>query len=216
MALWCNGVDLTAGTQLVVHDWTQHGLQFTGAKIEKNNKPRTTKPNLLVWHWSGGEGGFKAIYRTLLSRKLGVHGFVDYEGNAFQFADLWTVQCAHAGRVNPRSIAFEVQNLGFGKPKPNYPRGKMIMEGHGRQYEGLMMTTAQLDTVVELTRLITESMGIPNKVPTRPDGHGPLLDYLPEKEQASFEGVAGHIHFSPKVCPGAQTLQTLWQEQDFE
>lgn len=216
--LIANGVDIAAGTALEdqVHSWDEHGLQFTGKKSEKNNRPRSIKPNLMVFHWSGGEGSYERIFKTLTKRKLGIHLYIDYDGDIYQYADLWTVACAHAHRANARSIGCEMQNLGLGDSTKKFPRGKILMEGHGRHYNGLSMTSAQLESMHALTELVTKSLGIPFKVPTAPDGHGPLLDYLTPKQQQTFAGVAGHIHFSEKVCPGAQVLQSLWQEQDFE
>ncbi len=216
MALWCNGVDLTAGSELVVHSWDEHGLQFTGAKSEKNNYVRTNKPDLQVVHWSGGEGGYRAIFNVLKARKLGIHGFIDYNGVAYQYADLWRIQCAHAGRVNPRAIGWEMQNLGFGKPRTNAPRGVMVMEGHGRKYDGLMMTSHQIETLIDIVRLTCHSLDIPFKLPPNENDDGPLLDYLTLRQQRNFKGVIGHIHVSPKVCPGQQTLDALWDEQDEE
>jgi hypothetical protein len=216
MALWCNGVDISAGTELdgLVNDWTAHGLQFTGARSEKNNHPRTRKPDLLVFHWSGGEGGFRQIYRTLTSRKLGVHLFIAYDGTITQFADLWTVSCAHASAANPRSIGVEMQNKAFGAPHARFPRATLPMVGHGGKYRGLSMTGEQLASAVALAELVTASLAFPFTMPAAPGGKAPLLDFLPKAEQRSFSGVCGHIHFSPKVCPGAQVMRVLWRHSD--
>jgi N-acetyl-anhydromuramyl-L-alanine amidase AmpD len=210
MALWCNGIDLTAGTEIDVSDWTEHGLQFTGARSEKNNAKRERKPDLIVVHWTGGEGGHRQVFNTLATRKLGVHLFIDYRGIVYQFADLWTVRCAHAGRANDRSIGIEIQNRGIGKMHPKFPRGSMVMRGHGRKYDGLTMTSDQLDALEEVAGLICASMDIPFKVPTNKEGTGPLLDYLTPQQQRTHKGIAGHIHFSSKVCPGQQVLEELW------
>lgn len=71
-------------------------------------------PQGIALHWTGGEGDWLRVRKTLTDRELSVHFVIDAveENPIVQLADL-TTQCAHIGKGNPRFIGIEIANRGW-------------------------------------------------------------------------------------------------------
>ncbi len=222
MSLIYNGKDVSGG--LTVHDWTEHGMRFTRENRGATRR-RGTNIDLIGYHWSGGEGGEKRIYRTLRRRKtrsgvsLGIHLFVRADGEIFQFADL-ADRVYHAGKINNRSVGIEFQNRGK-PPARKVPRGVYWDTVHGRLRSMLMFTAQQVDACVSLTDVLCGALDIPRLIPIEetpcPCGAHtcvlPLAKLLKARELRAFSGVLGHYHVSRRrIGPGTQLFRALLDE----
>jgi hypothetical protein len=218
------GIEVDAEVQTWEDD---HDMRFTwsggGARRRVGGLP-----NLIVGHWTGGEGQAAQVFRTLLTRKtkdgrgLSVHLFIDYRGVIWQFADL-EMQTRHASAVNPRSIGVEMQNQGLprkGKlPKSwaPYPRGVYRDYLKGSDRAMCFFTGDQMEAWVALCETLCNFFNIAKQVPGDPEmlkrgsiGSGMVLrDTMPKRANKTFEGVIGHYHCSRKLDPGTQPLEEL-------
>jgi N-acetyl-anhydromuramyl-L-alanine amidase AmpD len=185
-----------------VRNYKTHGLQFT--PDDANTYVR--KPNPLtmgVVHWTGGEGGYAQVYRTLKKRLLSVHFFVAYDGTVYQYADPARVVCAHAGAVNQFAYGIEVQNQAFGASHPKFARGTAQQTLHGETQGVLMFTTAQVDAVIALCDTFVDLGVHPRRVKLG-------TDVLPAADRPKFKGVLGHLHVSSrKLDPGTQIFEEM-------
>lgn len=202
---------------LKVYNWDGHNIHFP--VDAPNHRPRKRHANgtpdirFGVLHWTGGEGTYRAVARTLRARKLGIPFFVDYHGRLFQFSDPATTVSPHAGAVNGYCWGVEVQNRGIAKGE--YPQRRYASQRiHGHRYQVAAFSAAQVETVVALC----EAMAMLCKHPRQVPGH---LNLLPEAERPCFRGVLGHLHVSPrKTDPGEQLFTALmkagWATQDLQ
>jgi hypothetical protein len=197
-----------------VHNWTDHGLQF---KVGQGARRRFKKTaiDLFVWHWTGGLGGIKALFRVLEQRDLGVEFFID-DGAIYQFADPIAVDTFDAGKFNPRSIGCEIQNWGFvgkGRPPPKSDPREMYntrMNGKPRQFARF----APEDIRAAMALGIACSAAIPTLPAMIPVGQDGRLfrDFIGGAGRGSWmENVQGHIgHYminAAKSDPGHDLLQ---------
>src|SRR5690606_31836088 len=139
-------------------------------------RKRTQAPQVLVGHWTGGEGGGARVFRALQTRvdkygnpePLSVQFSIDPDGTTWQFCDLDRVVCFHAGAVNDVSIGVEISNKGFPPALPKQPRATLRVEVHGRRVSVLAYTPQQLDAWQRLADLVCAKYGIPRQVPGNP------------------------------------------------
>lgn len=183
------------------------------------NRTRTEDVDLMVWHWTGGEGKPDQVVRTLKKRRLGVHFIVGRNG-ILQCADPAVVTCAHAGKVNGRSVGVEMVNYGFRRMKPwewnrhtgNYlripksgrGRSTQVVRMHGRKLRLADFTPFQTRIACELGMVVGDAVGLPPVVPEQgPDKSG----------VADLKGFRGHVgHYMlrrGKVDPGRPFMDAL-------
>lgn len=214
-----------------VKTWEEHGMHFTFAGGGAQKRSGDALPDLIVGHWTGGEGQARQVYSTLLSRKtedergLSVHVFIDYDGVIWQFADL-DRRTRHASAVNNRSVGVEMQNQGFPRKgklpkswKP-YERGRYRDLLKGKERTMCFFTADQLEAWCALCEGVCDHFGIPKQVPANAEllkqgnfASGLVLrDTLPRRANKTFKGVIGHYHCSKKLDPGTQPLEELVEE----
>lgn len=176
-------------------------------------RTRKRKPGTLravVLHWTGAENPASTMRRTLETRNLSVHAFVDQKGQVTHFEDPARVVCLHAGVANEWSAGVEIANVGVGALKPKWPRTRYPLALNGRPaVPCAAFYPEQLTSVAELVEGWCEAYGIPRELPREPDG-GVAWRVLSAEEQASFSGVLGHFHVAiGKRDPGKDLLQYL-------
>ena len=201
MALWCNGVDLTAVTETSVFSWDEHGMLF-------HEMNRAVKPELIVVNFSHEEMTYRQFFKNCMDSNRSAHLYIDHEGEIFQFADLWSSRCVYESGQSHRSIEIVLQNRQRPTPLKKYPRGVMEMKLNGEPRSVLTTTTGQLDALEFVTDLICKSIKIPFDLPAEKEA--PLLRPLPTKERFSFTGIVGQIHLGEGIAPGEQVLNELW------
>lgn len=220
MSIIYNGIVLPSSID--VEDWNSHGMRFTSKKGGVRGRRNARQPDLIVGHWTGGEGGAEQVFNALKGRKtrdkkgLSCHFFIDYQGRAFQFADLAQVT-RHASAVNERSIGVEMQNRGFDVNRPRwnekFPRAVYEEKMKGRVKRLTVFTSAQLVTWMGLCNALCEGLNIPKQVPSWTEVRNAsgvvLRDTIPKKLNRSIQGVIGHYHVSRKYDPGTQPLELL-------
>lgn len=184
-----------------VVNWHEHGL--TWKLGTSGTRERTEKITQRVHHWTGGEGSEKGVYRTLSARRLSVQLFTRADGVVFQFVDLMTV-CAHAGKPsNGRSIGWEKQNVGTGKPNPRVPRERVVEWIHGRKRMVSQFFEAQIKADIAVSKVIGEVLGIPIKV--HPD-----MTVLSVEVLDRWVGDLGHFQITmKKTDPGVNFMRAL-------
>jgi N-acetyl-anhydromuramyl-L-alanine amidase AmpD len=197
-----------------VYNWTSHELCFE--QHDPNHYARMTRPdgtpNLTMGclHWTGGEGDYRAVYRTLRKRELGIHFFIDHKGRIFQFADPAVTVCPHAGAVNRYAYGIEMQGRGTNHSdalNKRRPRGVERQELHGEERSVALFTTDQVEAALGLCDAMADLANIPRRIPDH-------LDAIePADARKKFRGVLGHLHVSSrKLDPGAQLFEALEEE----
>ena len=235
MALIYNGEELPCAAEVV--DWHEHGLEFKPGM--GHNRKRRHEPNLLVGHWTGGEGDERRIFNTLRRRGLGIHWTIPYDGVIYQHCDPALVAVAHAGRGNnSRSMGVELQNRGFPKRRADgrdrtkapavptrasvvsagrgkFPRGIYRDRLHGRRVSMCYFTVEQVEAWICLCDALTAADIIVPQVPK--NSAGELIQrQLPPSKRKRFEGVVGHYHLSgKKYDPGTDLLNALILEEGY-
>jgi len=203
MALWCNGVDLTAGTETLVHSWEDHGFSFTG-------EDRWKKPNLILLHFSHEEETARQFFTRMKKQRKSAHLYIDHSGQVFQFADLWATRCRHSTVASERSIGIFIQNRGTRKALKKFPRGSMVMTLNNQEHTVLTTTSGQLDALEEVLSLITQSIVIPFDLPS--ENEDVMLKRIEHGRENLFSGIAGGVHFNKNsIDPGEQILRELWE-----
>jgi len=182
------------------------------AKIGSNCRRRIEPPDMIVLHWTGGEGSGEQVIKVLRRRGLSVHFIIERGGQILQTCDPAKVVCFHAGKFNSRSIGIEVVNYGFRKwnvavPKRGQTRDREVETIHGKERRVAKFYPSQLSAVRVLTELLCDEMVIPARVPRY--SNGMLVDSVPSKEYLdSFSGICGHFHLSKrKIDPGREILE---------
>lgn len=218
----------------VIQSWKETGFELTWAK--GGVKPQPDSPNLVVFHWTGGEGNAAQVFKTLRSREtrdgrgLSCHLYIDYNGVITQYCDLDTIT-RHASAVNGRSIGIEMQNRAFpfrdaaleAKADKRASRGVFRQTILGREHGVLGFSAAQLDAVRAIGHLLCDAFEIPKLVPgdrakvdaareDQEDGFI-LTDPFPQHAVSTFRGVCGHYHVHmkhQKLDPGTQPFEELF------
>ena len=83
---------------------------------------RKTEPDLIVLHWTGGEGSALSVWSTLMQRRLSVHYVIDRDGQVYQMADPMRTVTYHCGPQNDRSIGVEIVSYGARAARDTVPR----------------------------------------------------------------------------------------------
>lgn len=174
----------------------------------RSTRPRTEPADLVCIHWTGGMGGPEQVYRTLLKRNLSIHFVIGPDGLVVQMASTSLV-CAHAGKVNARSVGIEVVSPGLPGDSHGNARQRLaasvwakeqargvrreayVDEIRGRRVRMLDFTTVQTEALTILVESLCDELGIPKRVPTESDGSLTRRS-LTTSELSSFRGVLGH------------------------
>lgn len=189
-----------------VHDGRAHGMWWEPPA--KGCKRRTQGVRNVVLHHTGGEGDADQVYRTLTSRDLSVHLFVDALGEVWQFADLEETQCYHAGYANAFSVGIEFQCKGLA-PATRVERVKYADTVHGRRMDFLRLTNPQCASAYNLIKALCDIYGIRRSFPT--DDHGRVSrSALVPSQVAQWNGLLGHMHLTrSKVDPTPHVMDEL-------
>lgn len=174
-------------------------------------KKRTVPLDLIVGHWTGGEGAASAVYNTLMTRKnkegkiigLGVDFIIDREGVVWCCNPNWrTHYTQHAGALfNKRSVGVEIVNYGKGKPnKKALDRTVDSLVIHGRQLGVARFYSVQVDAFYALCRYVCLEARIPFEV----------MGGTTTAPVADFRGIVGHFHLTKqKDDPGPLLLSQI-------
>ena len=200
-----------------VHPWTEHGMTFDEAP---NVKPRTQVPDLIIWHWTGGENSASGTYGTLINRNLGVSFCIDRDGIIWQYCDPVIFDPRDTGgAIGRRSISLEVTNYGFRLKKQPVPRrGKDRIHDderiHGMKLRVARFYPRQIDSIAALTKVLCSELNIPRKFPREKDGTIAFRE-LTNHEKQSFKGIIGHFHKTRKKAdPGFHLFRELEHLED--
>lgn len=193
--------------------WTEHGMTWTRAP---NVIARELEPNIILWHWTGGENSAETFYGTLINRNLGVTFYIDCDGLLWQFVDPVIYDPKDTGGgIGRRSISIEVANYGFLWPQPKTKTGRgsdRVVDAeriHGQHIEVARFYDHQVTVVAALTKVLCSALNIPLRFP-RDDSGAILTGEMPPRMARSFTGVAGHLHKTDqKYDPGLQIFRDL-------
>ena len=209
-------------TSFEVNGYESHKLTFPGMR------PRR-KTDLIVLHWTGGEGDHAQMHATLRKRSLSVHFFVGYGGDVWQFCDS-DMFAAHCRGANDRSIGIEIQNRADSRPdvhgKFKRTLAREVIGGHEFIYS--MFTREQVSSTLALVHALCGSYTLPMKPPMQPvtreipaegtradDPSRPVMDVIPrtltDAEFRAHRGVIGHFHWTNvgKRDPGLALLRAV-------
>jgi hypothetical protein len=207
-----------------VKTWHEHNMTFDKAP---HVQPRQIDPDLIIWHWTGGENGASSCYGTLLNRGLGVTFFIDRDGVAptdddpgvpstiYQYCDpvLWDPKDTGGG-MGRRSISLEVANYGFrmrNQPIPRRGRDRVIDEEriHGVKVSCARFYPQQINAIAALTKVLCHTLDIPMAYPREDDG-ALMLREMPNKLKRTFAGIIGHFNKTThKFDPGFHLFREL-------
>lgn len=176
--------------EVPVIGWKASGFAFTGLR-------RRRVTDLVVGHWTGGEGDAAQLHRVLRGKKppLSVHFFVDDSGAVYQFCDADMV-CGHAKGMNDRGCGIELQNRSDDNPAGPPPRQLLreVIRGVERVYTAF--TAEQMHSYLALCKALCEHYKLPFDVPRLPNGDVNPNELTPA-ELAAFRGCLAHYHWSP-------------------
>lgn len=216
MALLIGGTE--AACAVPVHGPGEHGMVFR--PDGKGARRRHRLIDLIVLHWTGGEGPPERVYRTLRRKNLGIEFIVGRDGQVVQCCDPCAVDTWDAGRFNSRSIGIEVVCYGHRRfralvPKAGRDRPHYMTRLHGRRLMLANYYPEQMRSVIALVDALTDALpAIPRRVPLEPDG-SPVLRELAREEADATAGVVGHFHLTArKLDPGPVPLclvQRHWE-----
>lgn len=208
----------------VVH-WREHGLTWPG------RKPRT-RTDLIVNHWTGGDGTLEVFYGTCIKAGQSAHFWIDADGEpdgyatVYQFGDADQL-LAHCKGANVRAVGIEARNRGSLAPvKPAEPykiKREVLRETiNGREVTYCAFLPSQVRTFIALNLALCEAYGLPLALPMEPVKPKDGVRYptqpmrvipreLAQAEFAAFRGVIGHLHWSEKgkSDPGLALLTAL-------
>jgi hypothetical protein len=175
---------------------------------------RESKIDLVVWHYTAGEGDVKQLYAVLRGRKLGVEFFIDRVGVIWQFCDPIEVDTFDAGTANRRSVGVEMACYGYRPsaelvPVKGKDRRTYVDHVQSEEKRFAHFYPDQIAAAVSLAFALSDALSIPLKVPT--DGVGDLYkSSLRSHERDEFSGHVGHYHVnSRKLDPGTSILNVL-------
>ena len=192
--------------------WEQSGLTFVG---KPNTKRRVQKPDVVIWHWTGGENSAATTYNTLIQRSLGVSFCIERDGTIYQYLDpvLWDPQDV-GGAMGKRSISIEVANYGILLPRhpgPSRGRDRVVDDEviHGQKVRCSRFYPVQISSIEALTITLCSELCIPLRFPREKSGEIAYRALLP-REARVFTGVIGHFHKTDKKFdPGFQIFRDL-------
>lgn len=197
--------------EVEVKDWTEHGLQI---RPGWGARPRQQKPDLVVLHWTGGEGTAAQLFanlqrKTLTRGPLGVEFCVDRAGMVWQFCDPTDVDTFDAGVANKRSVGVEVVSYGMRRlwqriPPAGFDRVEYTCALAGRKPVRVAhFYDCQTTAIIALVRALVNAYGIEPRTPGVDGTLTPIQLDL-------FKGVCGHYHISPKKTdPGTALMHAV-------
>lgn len=209
MSLIINGK--AAPCAVPIRDWRATGMEFSPPK---GCRPRRDNVDLIVLHWTGGEGDAERVFKTLQNRRLGIEFIIDADGHVFQCADPGKVDTYDAGAINRRSAGVEIVNYGFrslrgivprrGRNRPTY---QTVLNGH--KTRAAAFWPEQIDSAIALCAALSDAFDIPRLVPRNADGtHADRV--LEADELDAFKGTLGHYHVARhKSDPGTAIFREL-------
>lgn len=194
-----------------VHRWDETGMETAPGRGARKRK---RKIDLAVWHWTGGEGNARTLFRVLNKRELGVEFYIDQKGAIWQFCDPSLVDTFDAGWVNDRSVGTEIANYGYrGRNRPVPAKGcrrvlyTTILNGRRRTFAHFY--PAQIAAALSLADALNQALDIPEAVPRGAKGFvNP--NYMEPKRVRRFQGHIGHFHCNErKSDPGLDLLEAF-------
>lgn len=162
-----------------------HGMAFPGLPTRK-------RTDLIVLHWTGGEGGAAQVYRTLRERSLSVHFVIDQLGVITQHCDA-DAFAAHAKGMNDRSVGVEIVNRADANPRGTPPRTLLRERINGRDVTYTAYLPAQVRAAIMLCLALCEAYGLPFDVPRIAPGGDVIARSATEPEFQAFRGIVGHF-----------------------
>ncbi len=211
MGLIIDGRDVELA--MPIFDWRSTGLEFKAG--EGHNKARKKTIDLLVLHWTGGEGDAKQMFNVLRRRELGVEFFIDDEGLIWQFADPAFVDTADAGKYNARSIGVEIQNYGHRRDPKDIPRKgtdrRMYQTTlHNRKCTFARFRPVQIAAAICLVDSVCNAVPtIKKQIPRDATGYF-VARTMRKNELDTYAGVVGHFHLTAKKTdPGTDIFEAL-------
>lgn len=207
-----------------IYNWNDTGLEFRPGDGARKRSTKT-KIDTMVWHWTGGEGGYQQLYHVLDQRELGVEFFIDIDGRIYQFADPVKVDTYDAGPWNSRSVGCEVRNYGYrayGREVPSivtrFRRGTYITRMNGHVQEFGRFTAPQIESAMALGEAISAAIPtIPLRVPAATPGKLHLNTFTATQSRAFRGGHVGHYHLTAsKLDPGHDLLQAFLDTGRYE
>lgn len=190
--------------------WTDTGLEFVPGY---GARPRRSKIDLVVWHYTGGEGNAVQLHRVLTNRGLGIEFFIDREGVIWQFCDPAVVDTFDAGSANRRSVGIEIACYGFRNHPSRIPRigkDRKVYDAvvHGRKIRMADFYPCQVTAAIKLADALSSALDVPRTVPL--DETGLLDDVLSVGRLEAFSGHLGHYHLTKrKLDPGPKLMVEL-------
>lgn len=185
--------------------WRDTGLSFGPGR---GGQRRRHTIDLVVLHWTGGEGDVGQVHRTLTQRGLGVEFFIDAHGRIYQYADPVDVDCQDVGGWHGhRSVSIEIQNYGFrmfGKvPRAGRHRPTRWERIHNVPLKVADFWPAQVDAVDTLCRALCPALDVPLQLP-------PTMGRMKSAELNAYRGLVGHANLTMwKADPGLQIFREL-------
>ncbi len=193
----------------VIH-WSDSGLEV---KRWQGSRPRRMDIDLMVLHWTGGEGDAFRVARTLRDRRLGVEFIIDGEGVVFQCCDPVELDTFDVGKYNRRSLGVEIVSYGFrdtdDTPRRGRDRKTYVTQLRGRRRFFASFRQQQTCAMVALCDAVCTGLDIPRRVPREQDGSHADRTLHP-RELEDYSGVVGHYHLSGhKSDPGTEPFRVL-------
>lgn len=186
-----------------VETWQTHGLTFPSQVKRK-------RTDLIVVHWTAGEGDGERVHKTLRDRGLSVHFVIESDGTVVQYMDT-SVLGAHAADMNARSVGIEIVNRATDEADkmPKRPLVREKIRGRDTVYTAFL--PAQVRSCLALVMALCEAYGLPIEVPRVAPGGDVLPRELTWAELEAFRGVVGHFHWSKKGKrdPGLMVLRAV-------
>ncbi len=197
--LFARGIDLTAGTELVV----DHG----GTQLEISARSKGKSPRMIVIDWSGNEMSAEEYGAFMARGNAGAHLYIDHEGGITQYTDLWN-KVRRMKSVDDVAIWVVIQNKGIPPHDDRVSRGAFVYSFGEHKLSALCANSDQIDSLVYLLGLICDSLQIPPSIP-RKDGE-PLERAIRGKTGPRWNGVllASHLD-AGTVSPGPGILEAL-------
>jgi hypothetical protein len=174
---------------------------------------RREKIDLIVSHWTGGEGDPDRVGETLRARKLGIEWSLSRAGEVWQHCDPVYVDTADVGLLNYRSGGIEVVCYGFAGgwtidpvravrvplvPRLGKDRETYAAMTHGRRVVTAKPYPAQMDAWLGLCTTISAALGVPKQVPP-PEYDDQVFPLVLDTDPLTrFKGHIAHYHATTK------------------
>lgn len=178
-----------------VRGWRETGFEF---RPGRGARKRDRRPDLVVWHFTGGEGDAATVHRVLNERGLGIEFIIDRDGVIWQCCDPADVDTFDAGTVNRRSVGVEIVSRGIPGSGRGSDRGEYVARVHGHSVRFARFYPPQIHAALALAETLSAALDVPRRVPIR-------MGALAPHELAEFSGHLGHLHVTRrKIDPGTE------------